>query len=145
MTDDHPKQITGPVGLMAAGVAAQHQETGKVCAKVYLALVDPESRATRFESLLSLEQAESFVEMLKVAIEDARELQEEHGGPVAELSGPFGRPEATTKGADEGEPQKQYEGPICRGSIALGTACGRCEKCADELKKWAGNRPSKHT
>ena len=31
--------------------------------------------------------------------------------------------------------QKQYTGTICRGSIALGTGCGRCEKCRDEIKR----------
>ena len=31
--------------------------------------------------------------------------------------------------------QKQYTGTICRGSIALGSGCGRCEKCRDEIKR----------
>ena len=28
---------------------------------------------------------------------------------------------------------KNYEGIICRGSIQLGSHCGKCEKCLDEF------------
>jgi len=30
---------------------------------------------------------------------------------------------------------KKYKNPVCRGSIELGNACLKCERCADELKK----------
>ena len=33
-------------------------------------------------------------------------------------------------------PMKHYGKAICRGSIALGTGCGKCDKCLDELKDW---------
>ncbi len=29
---------------------------------------------------------------------------------------------------------KEYKGAICRGSYILGSACGQCEKCEDELE-----------
>lgn len=28
-----------------------------------------------------------------------------------------------------------YKGIVCRGSLALGTACKRCERCIDEMGK----------
>jgi len=37
---------------------------------------------------------------------------------------------------------KTYQGVICRGCYALGTACGRCEKCEDERKQFmAAGKP----
>lgn len=30
-----------------------------------------------------------------------------------------------------------YTRPVCRGSLALGTSCGLCERCADEKAKLA--------
>lgn len=38
--------------------------------------------------------------------------------------------------------QAGYSGPTCRGSVALGTACGKCEKCRDELDAlWQQPKP----
>ena len=37
---------------------------------------------------------------------------------------------------------KQYKGTICRGSIQLGTACGYCERCMDELAKMNSGNPN---
>lgn len=28
-----------------------------------------------------------------------------------------------------------YKNPVCRGSYALGTACGHCERCSEQFKK----------
>lgn len=39
--------------------------------------------------------------------------------------------------------QKQYKNPVCRGSIMLGSACGRCEKCRDEIDKMRSDIQSK--
>lgn len=32
----------------------------------------------------------------------------------------------------------KYEGKICKGSMKLGTGCGKCEKCIDEIAEAAG-------
>lgn len=37
----------------------------------------------------------------------------------------------------EPKPPKKYAGVTCRGSYVLGTACERCEKCADERRAMA--------
>ncbi len=29
-----------------------------------------------------------------------------------------------------------YKNPVCRGSFLLGTACGECERCRDEMKRF---------
>ncbi len=34
--------------------------------------------------------------------------------------------------------QKKYKGAVCKGSYALGTACGACERCKDNM---AGSLP----
>lgn len=38
-------------------------------------------------------------------------------------------------GFESDETRNMYEGVICRGSVILGTGCGSCEKCKDELRR----------
>lgn len=40
-------------------------------------------------------------------------------------------------GESEEGMSKTYESDVCRGSYALGTACGHCERCADERARVA--------
>jgi hypothetical protein len=37
-----------------------------------------------------------------------------------------------------------HAGVTCRGSMALGSGCGRCEKCRFELSQWGGKVPANH-
>ena len=40
---------------------------------------------------------------------------------------------------------KEYKNAVCGGSYALGTACGRCERCADERAKLDAILPGTNT
>lgn len=36
--------------------------------------------------------------------------------------------------------RRWYKNECCRGSYALGTACGKCEKCVDQREQFAANQ-----
>lgn len=38
--------------------------------------------------------------------------------------------------------ERKYSQPVCRGSYALGTACGRCERCMEDRERLLTMPPS---